>query len=354
MLGLRRHKPALLGIDISSAAVKLIELNRDAGVYRLESLAVVPLGHGAVVDKTLANVEVIGQAVRAVVKLSGTRLKQAALAVPTSAVITKTIPMPASLSEEELELQIELEADRYVPYPLDEVSLDFEVLGPSEKNAEMMDVLLVASRRENVDDRVAAVEFAGLKAGIVDVESYAIENAFNLLLDAGEDLVASGRTVAVADVGATMMTLNVIHGGRCIYIREQGFGGKELTQEIQRKYGLSFAEAGLAKKLGSLPENYAAEVLEPFKQAMSQQITVALQFFQSSSAHRDIDKLVLAGGCASIRGIREYIEPALGLPTEVADPFAHMVVSSRIKTQTVRSEAPAMMVACGLALRSFD
>jgi type IV pilus assembly protein PilM len=353
MFGLRRQKPALLGIDISSAAVKLVELSHDNTGYRVESVAVVPLLQGAIVDKTLANVELIGQAIRSVVKLSGTRLKQAALAVPTSAVITKTIPMEVSLAGEELELQVELEADRHIPYPLHEVSLDFEVLGPNEKNREMMDVLLVASRRENVDDRVAALDFAGLKAGIVDVESYAIVNAYNLLLDGGEGF-ESGHTVAVADVGATMMSLNVIHAGRCIYIREQAFGGKELTEEIQHKYGLSFAEAGLAKKLGSLPENYLAEVLEPFKQALVQQINVALQFFQSSSAHRDIDKLILAGGCASIRGIREYAEPALGIQTEVANPFANMAHGSRVNPQTLRNEAPAMMVACGLALRSFD
>lgn len=353
MFGLRRQKPALLGIDISSSAVKLLELSRGGNRYRVESLAVSPLGEGAVVDKTLANVELIGQAIQSVLKLSGTRLKHVALAVPTSAVITKTISLPASLTDEELEFQVELEADRYVPYPLDEVRLDFEVLGPNEKNRESMNVLLVASRRENVEDRVAAVEFAGLQAAVVDVESYAIENAFNLLLDQGEESDAN-HTVAIADVGATMMTLNVIQGGRCIYNREQGFGGKELTAAIQRKYGLSFAEAGLAKKLGSLPDGYVAEVLDPFRQAMAQQINIALQFFQSSSVHRDIDQLILAGGCASIRGIREFAEPILGIPTAIADPFAGMTVSPRVRAATVRSEAPAMMVACGLALRSFD
>lgn len=353
MFGLRRQKPGLLGIDISSAAVKLVELSHGETGYRVESVAVAPLVQGAVVDKTLANVEVIGQAIKTVIKASGTRLKHAALAVPTSAVITKTIPMDATLAGEELELQVELEADRYIPYPLDEVSLDFEVLGPSEKSRDMMDVLLVASRRENVDDRVAALDFAGLKAGIVDVESYAIVNAYNTLLD-HEEGFKSGRTVAVADVGATMMSLNVIHAGLGVYIREQAFGGKELTEEIQRKYSLSFAEAGLAKKLGSLPENYLAEVLEPFRQALVQQINVALQFFQSSSSHREIDKLILAGGCASIRGIREYAEPIFGIKTEIADPFANMALGTRVNGQTLRNEAPAMMVACGLALRSFD
>ncbi|MCU0734958.1 MAG: pilus assembly protein PilM [Methylotetracoccus sp.] len=355
MFKLRRQKPALLGIDISSAAVKLLELSRDGSTYRVESIGVAPLPQGAVVDKTLANVELIGQAIQSAVKRSGTKLKHAALAVPTSVVIAKTIQMPASLTDEELELQVNLEADRYVPYPLDEVRIDFEVLGPNEKNREWADVLLVASRRENVEDRVAAVEFAGLKADVVDVESYAIENAFELLPDvAGDHDSDVEPAIAIADVGATTMTLSVIHGGRCIFNKEQGFGGRGLTELIQQKFGLTYAEAGHAKKLGTLPANYITEVLEPFKQSMAQQINVAMQFFHSSSANRGIDKLILAGGCASIRGMGTCAESMLGIPTTIANPFANMSVAQKVKPETMTAEAPAMMVACGLALRSFD
>ena len=349
----QRPKPGLLGIDISTAAVKLLELSRDKGAFRVEACAIAPLPAGAIVDRTVANVELLGDAIKATVKQSGTRLRTAAVAVPTSAVITKTIAMPSSLGEDELELQIELEADRYVPFPLDEVSLDFEVQGPNAKNPELMDVLIVASRKENVDDRLAALDLAGIKAGVVDVESYALENAFSVM---SQDSLGfpPGQTIAIADVGATMMSLDVVQDGRSVYVREQGFGGKELTEEIQSKYGLSFAEAGLAKKLGGLPESYLEEVLDPFRQAMARQINVSLQFFRSSSANRQIDRLLLAGGCAQIRGIRDYLEASLEIPTQIADPFAGMTLSSRIKAQALRSEAPALMVACGLALRSFD
>lgn len=349
----QRPKPGLLGIDISTAAVKLIELSRDKGLLRVEACAAATLPPGAIVDRTVANVELLGEAIKAVVKQSGTRLKTAAVAVPTSAVITKTITMPSSLADDELELQIELEADRYVPYPLDEVSLDFEVQGPNAKNAELMDVLIVASRKENVDDRLAALDLAGLKAGIVDVESYALENAFSVMLEHSPDQ-DGGQTTAIADVGATMMTLDVIHEGRSVYVREQGFGGKELTDQIQSKYGLSFAEAGLAKKLGGLPETYLEDVLDPFRQAMARQINVSLQFFRSSGANRPIDGLLLAGGCAQIRGIREYLETALGMPTRIADPFIGMSMANRVRGEMLRAEGPSLMVACGLALRSFD
>lgn len=349
----RRKQPPVLGIDISSAAVKLLELSRQGDRFRVESYAVDPLPLGAVVDKNITNVEAVGKVIRAVVKKSGTRLKYAAVAVPGSAVITKVITMPASLSEQELEDQIALEADQYIPYALDEVSLDFEVLGSNSKNPEVNDVLLAASRRENVDNRVAALELAGLKAAVVDVEAYALENAF-LLLKGQLPKLPHDSAIAIADVGATMTTFNVLHQGRIVYTREQSFGGKQLSEEIQRRYGLSYEEAGLAKKQGGLPDSYMTEVLEPFKNAMVQQIGRSLQFFLSSSAHREVSGLVLAGGCASINGINRLVEQKLGIPTIVANPFLEMSLAPRVNAQELRLDAPAMVIACGLAMRSFD
>jgi type IV pilus assembly protein PilM len=349
----RRKKPLLLGLDISTAAIKLLELSKTGNHYRVESYGVAPLPQDAVVDKAIVNADAIGNTVKAVLAQSGSKLKHVAVAVAASSVISKVIAMPANLSDDEMEAQIELEADQYIPYALDEVSLDFEVQGRNDKNPDMVDVLLVASRRENVEDRVAAVELAGLKVEIVDVESYALENAFSLVADqlshGGPD-----STIAIADIGATMTTLNVLYNGRIIYTREQGFGGKQLTEEIQRRYGLSYEEAGLAKKHGGLPDNYVTEVLEPFKQALAQQVGRSLQFFLSSSSHKGVDSLVLAGGCGAITAIDRYVEQSLGVPTIVANPFLNMPVSGRVKPQNLSNDASAMMTACGLALRSFD
>ncbi|MES9937772.1 MAG: pilus assembly protein PilM [Sedimenticola sp.] len=350
-------KQSLLGIDISSTTVKLLELSQSSGrsgaTYRVESYAVEPLPANAVVEKNIADVDAVGQAIRNVVKRSGTKTRQAAVAVSGSAVITKIIAMPASLSDQEMENQIQLEADQYIPYPLEEVNLDFEVLGVSEKNPEMVDVLLAASRSENVDDRVAALEIAGLGADIVDVEAYAMENAFSQI---AEQLPEQGddRTIAVADIGATTTTLNVLHNGKIIYTREQNFGGRQLTEEIQRRYGLSREEAGMAKRQGGLPDNYVPEVLEPFKEAMAQQVSRSLQFFFSSSSYNSVDQIVLAGGSSSIPGVDELIEDKIGTPTVVANPFANMSVSSNVKPQSLSNDAPSLMIACGLALRSFD
>ncbi|MFI3219460.1 MAG: pilus assembly protein PilM [Methylococcales bacterium] len=344
---------SVLSIDISSAAVKLLELSRVGTRYRVESYAVSPLPQDAVIDKNIANVNSIADAVKAAVKQSGTKAKQATVAVSGSAVMTKIITLEASLSDDEMEEQIMLEADQYVPYPLDEINFDFEVQGINENNPEMVDVLLAASRRENVDDRVEALLKAGLKTRIVDVEAFAMENAFTLLSEQFVDSV-DGHTFAIADIGATMATLNVLHDRRAVYAREQVFGGKQLTEEIQRRYGLSYEEAGLAKKHGGLPDNYNADVLDPFKRAMVQQIQRLLQFFVASSANRGIDGIILAGGCASIPGIEKLVEKSLDVPVHIANPFVNMALSNKIKPQILSNDAPAMMIACGLALRSFD
>ena len=342
-----------LPIYISSTAVKLLELGRSGDRVRVESYAVEPLPPNSVNEKNIADVEAVGEAIKRAVKRSGTRSKMAAAAVAGSAVITKTISMPSNLSEDEMEQQIQMEADQYIPYPLEEVNLDFEILGPAENDTDRVDVLLAASRSENVNDRVDAIELAGLKARVIDVESYAIENAFTLL---ASQLPEQGidQTVAVLDVGATMTTLNVMHDLKTIYTREQVFGGRQLTEEIQRRYGLSYEEAGMAKRQGGLPDNYVPEVLEPFKEAMAQQVSRSLQFFFSSSQYNTVDHIVLAGGSAMINGIDEMIANKLGVNTTIANPFTHMTLASRVKAQSLSNDAPALMIACGLAMRSFD
>jgi type IV pilus assembly protein PilM len=348
-----RKTPPVVGLDISSSAVKLLELSRHGNRYRVESYAVEPLPPNSVVEKNITDVEAVGEAVRRAIKRAGARTKGAAVAVAGSSVITKVVPMPNNLSDDEMHSQIELEADQYVPYPLEEVSLDFEVLGPTDNNPDTVNVLLAACRTETVDMRTAAVESGGLDTKVVDVEAYATENAFQLLLDQVPDQ-GMEKTVAVIDIGATMTTLNVLHDTHLIYTRDQVFGGKQLTEEIMRRYGLSYEEAGMAKRQGGLPENYEPEVLEPFKEAMCQQVSRSLQFFFGSSQYNSVDQVILAGGSASVPGIAELIQDRLGIETIIANPFASMSLSSRVKPQSLSNDAPALLIACGLAMRSFD
>jgi type IV pilus assembly protein PilM len=282
---LSRKKPPLIGLDISSTSVKLMELSKTGASYRIEGIGVEPLPANAVVEKNVAEVESVGESVKRALAKSKIKSRNCAIA----------------LSEDEMEGQIQLEADQYIPYPLEEVNLDFHVMGVTESNPETVDVLLAACRSENVDDRVAAVELAGLTPRIVDIEAYTVETVFSAMASQMPD-EGMDKTVAIVDIGATMTSLSVIHNHHLIYTREQNFGGKQLTEEIMRRYGLSYEEAGLAKRQGGLPDNYEPEVLEPFKETTAQQVSRFLQFFYSAGGPiGDIDHLVLAGGTASLR-----------------------------------------------------
>lgn len=350
MFSFNKKSVPILGVDISATAIKLLELSRSGSKYRVESYAVEALPPNSVSDKTINDIEQVGEAVARAVKKSGTRTKQAAVCVAGSSVITKVISMPAGLSDDEMENQIQVEADQYIPFPLEEVAMDFEVIGESQEGADRVDVLLAASRSEIVDNVVASIELGGLNAKVVDIEAFAIENTIDLM---SQDFPAgtSKDAIAVADVGSAVTTFSVMENMKIIYSREETFGGAQLTEDIQRRYGLSYEEAGLAKRQGGLPDNYEPEVLEPFKDNMASQIGRALQFFYASSQISNVDVLVLAGGCSSIPGIADLVESKLGVKTMIANPFANMAVASKIPTHNLTNDAPAMMIACGLALR---
>ena len=345
-----RNKSNMLGIDISSSAVKLIELSKSGKKYRLESYNVVPLPEGSVQDRDLLDPEPIGQAIQRILKNSGTKSRRCALGIPSSVAISKIITLPASLSGTDLESNITLEAEQHIPYPMDEVNFDFEVLGNSKHSNESIDVLLAATRSENVEARVAAAEIAGLKVDVVDLESHSLELLFSKLVKDVHEL----DVVAVVDFGASMTGMTVFEHGKVTFSREQAFGGKELTEEIMQRYGLSFQEAGLAKKTGDLPEGYIPEVLDPFRENMVRQVNRFLQFYYASTQQAAVNKILLSGGSASIPGIDEQIQASVNIPTTLVNPFTNMSLSSRINPSRFANDIPALLVATGLSLRGFD
>lgn len=342
----------LLGVDISSSAVKVLELSRSGEKLRVESYAVMSLPPQSVVEKNVVEVEAVGEIIKAVYNRSRSKVTKAAAAVPGSAVITKMLRMPADMNDNAMEAQISLEADQYIPYPLDEVALDFEVVDAAEDEPDQVEVMLVACRRDNVDSRVEALEIGGLEPKVMDVEAYAVERSFELM--APQIGVDENTVVAIVDIGASMTSLSVIVDGETVYTRDQVFGGRQLTEEIQRRYGLSAEEAGLAKKQGGLSDDYDSEVLAPFKEAAIQQVSRSLQFFFSASQYSAVDTILLAGGVAAMQGLAEMVEERLGVNTVVANPFANMAIASGVDAMRLSNDAPAMLVACGLALRSFD
>jgi type IV pilus assembly protein PilM len=344
----------LLGLDITTSSVKLIELSQSGKRYRVESYSAEPTPPSSVNEKAIVDAKAVGEAIRRAVKRAGAKAMDVAVAISGDAAITKIIQMPSSLSERDLEGQVEIQADQYIPFPMEEVSFDYEVIGPNDKDPELMDVLLVATRTENVEQRQAAVTAAGLETQIVDVEAFALENACRLLSHQIPD-GGIGQSVAVVDIGASSTTFSVLQDLKVVYTRDFNFGGQQLTEEIMRTYGLSMEDAGRAKKQGGLPSNYQPEVLEPFIDDMTQQVSRSLQFYLASGGGREQpDMILVCGGCANIPGIADVISSRVGIPTEVGDPLGQMKISSKAKSQGVNKDATALLTACGLALRSFD
>ncbi len=345
----------LIGLDITTSSIKLIEISMSGGQYCVESFAVEPTPANSMTEKAIIDPVVIGEAIKRVVRRSGTRCKEAAVAISGEAAITKIIQMPGNLSEVELEDQVDLQADQYIPYPMEEVSYDFEVIGPSVKEPQMNDVLLVATRTENVSQRVSACELGGLQAKVVDVEPFALEKSCRLMthqMPAG----GIGQVVAVVDFGASSTTFSVLSDLRVIYTRSFAFGGQQLTEEIMRTYGLSMEDAGRGKKEGGLPANYQSDVLDPFIDDMYQQVARSMQFYLASGTARVRPSMILiCGGCANIPGVAELISSRLGIPAERGNPLGAMKLGVRARNQNViNKESAAMLTACGLALRSFD
>jgi type IV pilus assembly protein PilM len=345
--------PPLVGIDISTTSVRLVELAQGAkGEIRLERYAAEPLPRNAVADGNIENMEQVVEVVRRVWKKSGTRAKFAALGMPPASVITKKIILPAGLSEDQLEVQVESEASQYIPFALDEVSLDFDVIGPAANSAEDIEVMLAASRREKVEDRVAIAEASGLKATVMDIESYAARAALDRVT-AQLPAAGAGQIIALFQIGAQVTHISVMLDGVTVYEREQPFGGNTLTQDIVRSYGLAFDEAEARKKSGDLPDNYNAELLMPFLESAALEVTRAIQFFYTSTPYTRVDQLFLAGGCALIPGLLELVASRTKISSAVISPFKGMQLGPAVRESQLRLDAPAYLVACGLALRRF-
>ncbi|MCF6225170.1 MAG: pilus assembly protein PilM [Xanthomonadales bacterium] len=347
-----KKTPPTIGLDISSTAVKLILLSRSESGIKVENFAIEPLPVGAVKDKVVVDPEAVSTAIERAVRRSGAKTKYCAIAVSGSSVMTKTISLPSDLTDVELESQIEIEADQYIPYALDEVRRDFEVLGPSRRSADLVDVLLAACKTETVDMLTAAVEDSGLKVRVIDVEAYAIANAFELIRH--QDGISTDKTIAVVEIGAQQMGFIVLQGDRVTYSREHAFGANQLLEDISRRYELSPEEALVMLRGDDRPDDFQQMVIEPFQHAVVQQIGRALQFYSSSNDFKTVETLFLAAGGAQIIGLEQVISDELGIDTKIADPVRGLALANNVAANSLRASAPSMMAACGLAMRGFD
>ena len=338
----------LLGVDVSSSAVKLLEFSAVGNGLRLENYVIRPLPAGAVQEKNIQDEVAVTESLRQALAMLKPRSRDAAIAVAGSAVITKTIRMNTALSDAELESQIVVEADQYIPYPLGEVALDFERQPGTEVEGNV-DVLLAACRRENVDLRVGVLEAAGLTANVVDIEAFAMERAYGLI---EQQFNSAPEMVGVVDIGATMCTLYILRHGKIIYTREQLFGGQQLLEQIQVHFSLSPGEAEVALRENRLPPEYGETILPAFRDAVVEQVGRSLQLFFSSSHYNDIDQLILAGGVSALVDLESRVEESSGIGTRIANPFSGLALGDRVNRQALSRDAPALMIACGLAMRT--
>ncbi|MFP4207877.1 MAG: type IV pilus assembly protein PilM [Wenzhouxiangella sp.] len=346
---LGKGPPALVGVDIGTSSIKAVQLAGSGSAMRLEAFGVEPLAENAVSEGVISDPEAVATALRQVIKRSGASAKRCAMAVSGSAVITKMINLPADLSEDDIEAQIEVEAGHYIPYPREEVSLDFEVLGPSPRNADLLEILLAASKTEHVDMRREVAELAGLTIQVVDVESFAVANAFDLVRQ--QSGIDESATLAVLNIGAVSSTMIVLRGNRSIYSREHSFGGNLLIEECMRRYGMDANQARFMQRGEAPPAGFEDEVLEPFRQNIIQQISRALQFYASSSDYMSVGTLYLTGGGALIPGLAETLGDEVGISTELGDPLKNVRLAPKINARQLDQVRPALTIACGLALR---
>lgn len=351
---LQRKKTSFIGVDVSATAIKMVELSATGKQqFRLDGYASVALPKGVVSDGNVNDLTQVADTMRSAWRLLGSRSRQVVMALPTAAVISKRVIMPADMRDEEMELQVESEAHQYIPFPLEEMNLDFQVLGPMGKSTDEVEVLIVAAKKEKIDDRVAVAEEVGLKVHIMDVDAYATETAYRQIFKQLPEY--SKKTVTmIVDIGAHITHINVMVGVHSVYAREQAFGGAMLSQEIQRRFGLSPEESEIAKRQGGLPASYDQEVLQPFLQTLAGEAVRAVSFFTNSTQYNKVDHIVLAGGVSATEGLAGLIAEKSGIHTVVANPFQHMVLANKIKPSQLETDAPALMIACGLALRGVD
>ncbi|WP_417598719.1 type IV pilus assembly protein PilM [Oceanospirillum sp.] len=350
---LRNKKQNTLGLDLSGSSVKLLELSCHNGQLQIESYAIASLPNRAVVERKIRNPEQVSQTLLQVIPTTCSGAYQTITAVPDAAVITRTISMDSDLSADEMESEIILEADQFIPFPIDEIAIDFEVIGPTKNQPEKQDILLVACRIETVDTLQKTLRLGGLTPSVVDVESYALERVVSQLLPR-LNIKTADPVIAVVDIGAAIMNLTILHQKQTLYSRDQLFGGQKLTDEIAQRFQMSSDDAELAKKNGQLPDDFHQNTLPAFLHTTVQQISRALQLFYSSSTYKHVDYILLAGGCAATEGLSARIETSLAIPTYIANPLELATSKSTIDQKALNRDAPALLIAFGLAMRYLE
>ncbi len=352
----RFGKANVVGLDIGSSSVKAVEIalkGRDKG-FELRSLGIAPLPSEAIVQGAFLNSSAIVDAIGEAIDAGRIRTKEVAVAVSGHSVIVKKVSLPA-MTREELEDQIQWEAEQYIPFDVNEVHLDFQILDTSEGEGQM-DVLLVAAKRDLVDDYVQVIQESGLVPAAVDVAAFAVENAFEMNYEMLPDEV-----VALVNIGAQVVNINVIQNGIPAFTRDITTGGNQYTEEIQKSMSISFEEAERIKLGGNAKDQNQEVVPQEVEHAIRSvtdtvigEIARSLDFFTATTAESRINKVLLAGGGACIPGLDTAFAERSGLEVEVMNPLARMLPSKGFDPDYLANVGASLGVGIGLASRKVE
>ncbi len=346
MLG---KKKDVIGLDIGSSSIKMVELKKDRGGYKLQNLAISPLPPEAIVDGALMDSATIIEAIRDVIAASKTKSKDVVTSVSGHSVIVKKISLPF-MTEAELEESIQWEAERYIPFDINDVNIDFQIFGSTQEKPEVMDVILVAAKKDIINDYVSVVMESGLNPVIIDLDAFALENMLAINYEIG-----AGETVAVANVGATVTNISVIKDNTSAFTRDVFKGGSQMTEEIQRQLHVDHEEAEKIKvgtKVDLSSQSVVQSVLKTASESLSVEIGNSLDFFQSTASNEKINRLYLSGGGSKIKDFDIILQQQIGIPVEVVNPFKKIEYSGKdFDLEYLREIGPIMAVGVGLASR---
>jgi type IV pilus assembly protein PilM len=342
-------KKEIIGIDIGSSSVKLVQLKEQKGAFTLQNVGILPLPLEAIVDNTLMDSSSIVEAIKKLFKSLNIRVKDAACSVSGNSVIIRKISLPA-MPPEELEDQIHWEAEQYIPFDINDVNIDFQILASDQNDPSKMEVLLVASKKEIINDYLAVFNEAGINLAVVDVDSFAIQNAFELNYDIGSENV-----VALINIGASIMNLNIIKNDISLFTRDVQMGGNLYTEEIQKQFGVSSEEAEKMKiSEVSSDQSKLKETISRVNETLAMEMRRSLDFYNTTAGEGKINNVYLSGGGAKTPMLVEAVQQRLGLPVEILNPFLNVKINEKeFDPEYLNEIGPLVTVAVGLATRRF-
>lgn len=343
------RKKGVIGLDIGSSSIKLVELGESKNTYKLQNLGIAPLPPEAIVDGALMDSVTIIDTIRELIANTKAKTKDVITSVSGHSVIVKKITLPL-MSDSELEESIQWEAERYIPFDINEVNIDFQIFGSSSENPEVMDVVLVAAKKDIINDYVSVIIESGLNPVIIDVDAFAIENMLSVNYEMEKD-----ETVAMANVGASITNINILKNNMTAFTRDIFKGGNQITEEIQRQLHIDYEEAEKIKvgsKIDATSQSIIQEVLRSASESLAIEIGNSMEFFQSTTTYEKISKLYLSGGGSKIKDFDIVLQQQIGIPVEIVNPFKKIEYSEKnFDLEYLREIGPMMAVGVGLATR---